>query len=247
MVDLKLPTRKLIDATHTQGLQLRYRRDITNLYNQFKKDILPRLGLLNLKQEGILRNLGVTFDHSSEITIYAHAPRIIDKNINLSYRAGKRRATTNNRLTRNNIVISMSLTMMDKRIIEDLKTRNFSLVVKATEDMKTSMLRVFSEDITQGKGIQEITRNLMDNITDISHARAEMIARTETAFSYNNAISKTYQAEGIEQWQWLATLGVNCCEVCIGNHGEVFNWGDPQPPSPHPNCLCTILPVIKER
>jgi SPP1 gp7 family putative phage head morphogenesis protein len=246
MPDLRITKVKLKDATQTTLLYRQYKKDIIQLYDKFGEQLGKQLPMLNIRQDGIQRQLGLLFDNTSEATIYAGAPRIIEKNITLAYKSGKRKAATNPRIVRNSIIIPISSNMMDKKIIEDLKARNFSRVVKATEDMKTDMMRVFSEDLLQGKGINQITKDLMDNITDISRARAQVIARTETAFAHNNAISKTYQAEGIEQWQWLATLGVNCCETCIANHGQIFNWGDPQPPSPHPNCLCSILPVIKK-
>jgi SPP1 gp7 family putative phage head morphogenesis protein len=115
--------------------------------------------------------------------------------------------------------------------------------VGATEDMKAGMLRVMSEGIQQNKGTLEIARNMSNEVTDIGKKRAILIARTEISKSYNSAISKTYQTAGIEKWQWLAAMGENTCDICADRHGEVFNWGDAQPPE-HPRCLCTIYPVV---
>jgi len=129
------------------------------------------------------------------------------------------------------------------RAIEDLNTRNLGLVTKMTEDMKANLLGIMTDGIKQGMGTNEIAKNISNQI-GIDSARAKTIARTEIAYSYNTAISETYQKAGISQWQWLATLGYYCCDICQENHGQVFDWGDPEPPE-HPNCLCTIYPVVE--
>jgi SPP1 gp7 family putative phage head morphogenesis protein len=141
------------------------------------------------------------------------------------------------------IRIDPKLSIFDQFAIEDLKTRNLGLVTKLTEDMKVDLLRIMTDGMNQGQNPTVIARDISKGIEDISRPRAEVIARTEIAYSYNTAKADSYKKAGIEQWQWLAALGYNCCEECTANHGEVFDWNDPLPPL-HPNCLCTIYPII---
>jgi hypothetical protein len=58
-----------------------------------------------------------------------------------------------------------------------------------------------------------------------------------------------YKDFGVEQYEWLS---LDPCEICGGNSdagpiamGEEFPSGDTEPPA-HPNCRCTVLPVIQD-
>jgi hypothetical protein len=56
----------------------------------------------------------------------------------------------------------------------------------------------------------------------------------------------TYTDAGLGSVQWY---GIDPCPICADNDGEIvalgdsFPSGDSEPPA-HPNCLCTILPVL---
>lgn len=239
--DLRLPN-NVSDPTHTFTLRIGYQKSIKNLYTDFKKKIMPVLEKMNFRA-GILRDITDKLDIAADNSIYADAPDVIHKNINLSYQAGKRKAGSNPRIARSKLTIPYAINYLDQMVIEDLKARNFSLVVGATEDMKANMLRVMSEGIQQNKGTLAIARNMSREIASISKKRAVLIARTEIAHSYNTAIAKSYEKAGISKWQWLAAMGERTCEECARRHGEVYEWGAEQPPL-HPRCLCTIYPVV---
>jgi SPP1 gp7 family putative phage head morphogenesis protein len=241
--NLKLPNRKLTDATHTSILRKTYWDKLVALFKRFNKELQPGFERM-MNRNTTIKEFSDKLNTTSDITIYAGAPKIIDENIKLSYNAGKQRAISNPRI-QGSIRIDPRLSFYDMRTIEDLKARNMSLVTKLTEDIKSELIRIITNDIREARTIKDMVKDITTNIEDISKARAKMIARTEIAYSYNTAISETYKKAGIEQWQWLATLGYNCCEECIANHGQIFEWDDVQPPL-HPNCFCTILPVIEK-
>ena len=63
------------------------------------------------------------------------------------------------------------------------------------------------------------------------------------------ATVEAYKDFGVEQYEWLS---LDPCEVCSENSdagpiamGEEFPSGDTEPPA-HPNCRCTVLPVIPD-
>jgi SPP1 gp7 family putative phage head morphogenesis protein len=97
--------------------------------------------------------------------------------------------------------------------------------------------------LRQQKTIIQMVNEINSKIPEISKPRALTIARTEMSYSYNSALSKSYQTVGIDRWQWVSAKGYTSCADCIGLHGDVFNWGDPEPPL-HPNCACSMYPVI---
>jgi SPP1 gp7 family putative phage head morphogenesis protein len=246
---LRLPNIKITDATHTASLRKSYQMRLNGLFIKFDNELKPGLARMmdrNIEyvkiKKGFIREFSDKLNTISDVTIYAGAPKIIDEHITRSYRSGKERAANNPRL-KDTIRIDPKLSMLDMGAIEDLKTRNLGLVTKLTEDMKIDLLRIMTDGMQQGQGTAEISRNISGGIEDISRKRAETIARTEIAYSYNTAISDSYKKIGIDKWQWLAALGYTCCDECIANHGEIFDWNDPRPPL-HPNCMCSIYPIL---
>jgi SPP1 gp7 family putative phage head morphogenesis protein len=78
--------------------------------------------------------------------------------------------------------------------------------------------------------------------------RAMTISRTEISRALNVSCRENYQELGVEKYEWLA---LEPCDDCEENDGEIVSMGDEFPsgdtePPVHPNCRCTILPVIDE-
>ena len=84
-----------------------------------------------------------------------------------------------------------------------------------------------------------------------SPARAEMIARTETAMADVAGNMAAYRISSLVSGkQWI--LGDDACDECVANaeQGAIgledeFLSGDDAPPA-HPNCRCDVLPVLIE-
>lgn len=95
---------------------------------------------------------------------------------------------------------------------------------------------------------------LADLIADnyaFSAQRAEMIARTETAFADFGGNMIAYRASKIvKRKEWI--VGAHCCEECQTLRGVVVdidehfpNGGGDGPPL-HPHCRCDVLPELDE-
>ena len=176
---------------------------------------MPRINrLLNrVDDRGFVKEFMEKLNDTHDIVIKAESPKIIESHITRSFKRGKEVAVKNPRLTRQSIVISSKLSRTDNIAVYDLQSRNFNLLNNATESMKNKLLVVITDDIRMGKSTEEMAQDIQNNILDVGKVRSRMIARTEIAFSYNSAIAKTYQDADIENWQWLATLGLG--ESCI--------------------------------
>ncbi len=233
---LKLPKVKGTDPTHTILLKREYGMKLGKLYDTFKEEVIIRLRpiLGRAERSGIMGRAFEIIDETAAITIYEPSHKIIQENVTKGYAAGKKAASRNPRVVRAGLTIPYQLNMLDQMVVQDLAARNFGLVTNATEKMKAEMLRTISEGIRQQKGTYEIANKLKDRVDKVGKSRAKMIARTEIAFSYNNAVAKTYQREGIEKWQWLSALLPTTAPEDAARHGMVFAWTDPQPPA-HPN------------
>jgi hypothetical protein len=100
----------------------------------------------------------------------------------------------------------------------------------------------------EGWSNDELAAHLEDAYV-FSEARAEMIARTETAFADVAGNRIGWQASGVVDGQeWL--LSEEPCPACeenaaagvIGIHEDFPNGGPPA----HPNCECDVVPVLKD-
>lgn len=109
---------------------------------------------------------------------------------------------------------------------------------------------------------QELTRNIFEALRDtgpFSPARAELIARTETAQAENFGIMRGFEATGAAEKEWIAILDDRTREDHASMNGvrvplnEPFTLpdgteldfpADPSGPVHHvANCRCTMAPV----
>ncbi len=96
-----------------------------------------------------------------------------------------------------------------------------------------------------------------------------MIARSETIRSSNAGEEEAFREAGIEVKEWYASLDERICSFCremhgtqiavgsafqsdgavmeVGGHRLVMDYGDVKYPPLHPDCRCTILPVVIEK
>lgn len=80
---------------------------------------------------------------------------------------------------------------------------------------------------------------------NISWSAADRLIRTEASKFYNNAAQDSYRAAGISKVEWLTEKDDRTCEICGPLDGKQFPVGGISAPA-HPNCRCTILPVIED-
>ena len=125
-------------------------------------------------------------------------------------------------------------------------------ITQSTRDM---IRRDVTEAIQDGLSNNELADTLEENYA-FSAERAEVIARTETAFADMNGNMLTYKEAkklGIDiKKKWHTAGDASVSQDCIDNSnqgaidlGIAFQSGAQMPPD-HPNCRCTILPIIDE-
>ena len=107
------------------------------------------------------------------------------------------------------------------------------------------------ECVVSGKKTTELKRILQEQF-GASYSRADTLVRTEMAHIQTEAAKKRYQDYGLEEYEILGNEddscgqhGINCHEL----HGKKFKYSEMRAgvnaPPFHPNCKCSIIPVIK--
>ncbi|NTU52259.1 MAG: minor capsid protein [Chlorobiaceae bacterium] len=124
-------------------------------------------------------------------------------------------------------------------------------ITESTRDMiRADVIRALDE----GWSNQKLPQAIRENI-GFSQGRAEMIARTETAFADVQGNRAFYEeAEplvGPITWMWVTAGDDKVSDMCRMNQGAVrpvggqFPSGATEPPQ-HPRCRCDVLPILRE-
>ena len=157
-----------------------------------------------------------------------------------------------------------ALTIANQNAIDWAKDRSAELVGKrvlndgtiidnpnASYNIDEATREFLRSDVAQAMGEGWSNDELADALSEnygFSDARAETIARTETANADVQGNVELYKASGeVASKQWLT--GAGCCDECDELNEEIaplegtFANGADAPPL-HPNCRCAILPIL---
>ena len=130
--------------------------------------------------------------------------------------------------------------------------KHTATLVKGLNDETRELMRnTIEKAIKEKRGIDGLARDLRSRFDNMSKARAETIARTETCDALEQSFMDRAKDIGVSGKEWIVT---DPCPICEdnGNAGaipldQVFPSGHMRPPA-HPNCRCALAPVmIKEK
>ena len=122
-----------------------------------------------------------------------------------------------------------------------------------TESTREFLRSDITQAIDEGWSTAKLSDTLQENYA-FSEARCDMIARTEAAKADIEGNMIAYRESGVvEGKEWLLSPGGHdlddeCDENAdAGGIGldEDFPSGDDSPPA-HPNCLCSVVPIVGE-
>lgn len=111
--------------------------------------------------------------------------------------------------------------------------------------LRAELDKLLTTGIIQGKNPNELARELRKTI-DASTYNSERLLRTELARVQTDAQRNSYEANGFEEYEFIACGGPDVCPICKALDGEHFKVKDMDPgtnaPPMHPNCHCSTAP-----
>lgn len=158
---------------------------------------------------------------------------------------------------------------MTARVRAFIKNRTLRFSFEMTKETNRLLKNTLNDGIKEGEGIPELRKRVESLFDDMDKYRSERIARSEVIRASNFATHEAYEQSGVvEELEWLTTDDEATCEWCgplDGEHiklnGSFFDRGDKyrgrdgglldidyesvKHPPLHPNCRCTIIPIIK--
>lgn len=234
------------DPTGSQRKINTYEKALTNLFRNYKLRIVSELQQMNGRyleapsQQPFKIEITAAYsylDLIEEEVITRPAKNIIKVKVPEAYQAGKSFAS-----------IQLGATIEERqgewKKIANLILKNEQAITKVTDDTSNAIRKIIGDGLIKEKTFSEIIRDIVRSIDDIGIVRATVIARTEIMEAVNAGIKDRYKQDGVDKGEWLAALDDSTCEECEELDGKTFPLDDfPDCPA-HPQCRCSILPVI---
>jgi HK97 family phage portal protein len=155
--------------------------------------------------------------------------------------------------------------------VENVMEERTGLIVDTNKRTASQLRNVIEAHLVEGKPRNELKKTIQEFFDDdYAGYRAKRISRTETIWAFNHGAVEGYrQSRVVRAKEWLVAGDDRLCEWCSSMDGKIveieddyFNKGDEltgsaggrlhfdyEPighPPLHPNCRCTIIPVLKE-
>lgn len=128
--------------------------------------------------------------------------------------------------------------------------RNYSARIWRNTDHLAQMLEDEIEAaFLSGKSVRRMANVIMDRF-GVGYRAAECLVRTETSYVQNQTAAKSYEDAGCTEYEVLTAQDRRTCQYCAKQNGKRYLFAEMQAgenaPPFHPNCRCTILPVVGE-
>ena len=241
---LRATLNRMRDPSLVGKLRVAYGDELDKLFLHFKKDLHAKLGMRELATPSTLTAvLGAYVDGSIRATITIPAKRVVQANVSKGYAAGGIRGSQF--LTALGLSTTYGRMPADARVIDILEQRNISDLDGITAKMSSDIMRTITDGVLDGRGIEDIARDIDDTIDGIGRDRARLLARTETMTAFNRAATTQYEKVGVDEVEWYTSHLENVCDDCDSLDGQKFPIGEAPPCPYHPNCPCILLPVIE--
>lgn len=119
-----------------------------------------------------------------------------------------------------------------------------------TKVMPEVLTDVMFRSTALGYSYNRVERMLRDKFQGVVKSNIHRLVITEMGHAAEKATAEFYEDSDIEQYQYLATLETNTCDVCAHLDERVFNVKDKKEginyPLMHPYCRCSTMGYMKD-
>lgn len=148
-----------------------------------------------------------------------------------------------------NEALQADFSMNNDKLVEMLFANNWSgemfseRIWSNTGDLAAKLNMLLKEHLIRGSSIAQITKLIHSKLN--AHLKNTLrVVRTETMHYLNAASLQSYKDAGVEEVEMLAAKDERLCEVCGSEHGKIYPINEAPILPLHPNCRCTIVPVV---
>ena len=128
-----------------------------------------------------------------------------------------------------------------ERILEFVRSRVGERIAAINNTTREKVQAAVAEGIERGMGPRELG-DLLQQSAAFDEYRAEMIARTETAYAYNDSAIQSYRALEVDRVQ---VIDGDTDDQCAPVNGATWTMDEAlSNPIGHPNCTRDFIPVL---
>ena len=117
-------------------------------------------------------------------------------------------------------------------------------------DNTASLVNMLNDELLHcvitGQKTSYLKKQLQETF-NVGYSRADTLVRTEMSHIQNQAAQKRYEDYGITQFQVWADKDERRCDICGKLHKKVYGINETVPIPAHPNCRCSIIPVVNKK
>ena len=167
------------------------------------------------------------------------------------------------------VALGIDWSIENPAVASFIREYSFEFAGRIGETTKNAIRKLMDQAQSEGWSITRMIDDIRSIYGGWSTARAESIARSETIRSSNAGAEEAFRQGGIETEEWYTAKDERVCDFCQQMHGVripvgglfqaagavmeidgqrlVMDYGDVRYPPLHPECRCTILPVVIEK
>lgn len=158
---------------------------------------------------------------------------------------------------------------MNPKVMNALERQRIGSVQSTNSDVVKRLRKTLSMGMELNEAVPDLRKRVTGIFEGLERYSAERIARTETIWAWNEGAIQGYIQSGVvEKKQWLSSGDSRSCDFCptldgkiisveayffekgskyeVGENSLSFVYEDVGHPPLHPNCRCTIVPIIEE-
>ncbi|MFX0547922.1 minor capsid protein [Hathewaya histolytica] len=119
-----------------------------------------------------------------------------------------------------------------------------SRVWENKEYLAKKVKETITRGMIEGSSISNMTKALKEEMGKGAY-ECRRLVRTETSHILNSATYDRYKENNVTKVQFWAAEDERTCEECGAEHEKIYNIEDAPMLPLHPNCRCTLIPVIE--
>lgn len=193
-----------------------------------------------------------TMDAAARMAAMAMATQVMQN----GYRTWREAAAAGSK--GNEIYYALTKELNKSNAFREIIDRNAELIKSVPADATQALSRAMAEGYEAGVRPEDLKADIMNRFTDLTEAKARLIARTETSKAATALTRVRAQRIGAEWYVWRTSDDARVRSSHAHMDGVLVNWNDP--PSPEkligmkdygpyhagefPNCRCYAEPLL---
>jgi len=193
-----------------------------------------------------------TMDAAARMAAMAMATQVMQN----GYRAWREAAAAGSKGTE--IYYALTKELNESNAFREIIDRNAELIKSVPADATQALSRAMAEGYEAGVRPEDLKADIMNRFSDLTEAKARLIARTETSKAATALTRVRAQRIGAEWYVWRTSEDARVRSSHAHMDGVLVNWSDP--PSPEkligmkdygsyhagefPNCRCYAEPLL---